>query len=161
MAMNEQALFQDVRRYLAMLHKRRAILVTCVLVSLLLAVLYNYTTRPIYQATAQILIDRDTPNVLMSKEIVDLVQSGSDYLPDPVSAPPRSQAGGGGRRGPQLQKSPEFLTGPLMSPWERIQRRFLGGAPAAAMDTDGMPLLPPCRCSRRLPVASDRRARGG
>jgi uncharacterized protein involved in exopolysaccharide biosynthesis len=64
---NEQALFQDVRRYLAILHKRRGIVATCVVTSLLLALLYNYTTRPIYQATAQILIDRDTPNITSSR----------------------------------------------------------------------------------------------
>ena len=68
--MNEQALLQDARRYLAMIHKRRGVVVTAVGVSLLVALLYNYTTRPIYQATAQILIDRDTPNVLPNKELV-------------------------------------------------------------------------------------------
>src|SRR5262249_28674123 len=78
--MNEQALLQDARRYLAMIHKRRAVVMTAVGVSLLVAVLYNYTTRPIYQATAQILIDRDTPNVLPNKEVVEIVQGGNDYI---------------------------------------------------------------------------------
>ena len=55
------------------------IIVTCLGVSLAVAVVYNYTLRPVYQATAQILIDRDTPNVLPNKELVDLVQGGSDY----------------------------------------------------------------------------------
>ena len=46
--MSEQAVMQDVRQYLAMLHKRRGIVITCLAVSLLVAVLYNYTTRPVY-----------------------------------------------------------------------------------------------------------------
>jgi len=52
---------------------------TCFGVSLALAVLYNYTTRPVYRATTQILIDRDTPDVLPNKELVELVQGGADY----------------------------------------------------------------------------------
>ena len=52
------------------------VVATCLALSLLIAILYNYTTRPIYQATAQILIDRDTPNVLPNKELVDMVQGG-------------------------------------------------------------------------------------
>ena len=76
--MSEQA-FQDARQYLAMLHKRRGIVLTCLGLSLAIAVLYNYTTRPVYQATTQILIDRDTPNVLPNKELVELVQGGMDY----------------------------------------------------------------------------------
>ena len=55
-----------------MLHKRRGVVLTCLGVSLAIAVLYNYTTRPVYEATTQILIDRDTPNVLPNKELVDL-----------------------------------------------------------------------------------------
>ena len=57
--MNEHEVLQDIRRYLAMVHKRRGIAITCLSVSLIVAVLYNYTTRPVYQAAAQILIDRD------------------------------------------------------------------------------------------------------
>src|SRR5688572_32614132 len=67
----EPAFIQDARRYLAVLHKRRAIVVTCLVVSLLFAVIYNYTTRPLYQASTQILIDRATPKVLPTKDLVD------------------------------------------------------------------------------------------
>jgi capsular exopolysaccharide synthesis family protein len=41
-----------------------------------------------------------------------------------------------------LQKSPEFQTGPLMTPWERFQRRFFGKAPATALDQNGLLLSP-------------------
>lgn len=124
-----------------MLHKRRAIVITCLAVSMLLAVLYNYTTRPVYQATTQILIDRDTPNVLPNKELVELVQGGSDYLQTqyqllrgrPLAERAVERLG--------LQKSPELATGPMMSPWERVQRLF-GRVPASIVDTNGIPLSP-------------------
>src|SRR5690349_5525495 len=61
----------DLRQYLPILHKRRGLIVTCLGVSLLTAFLYNYTTRPLYQATAQILIETKTPDVLPTKELVD------------------------------------------------------------------------------------------
>jgi capsular exopolysaccharide synthesis family protein len=157
--MSEQAFLQDARQYLAMVHKRRWVLVTCVGVSLLFAILYNYTARPVYQATAQILIDRDTPNVLPTKEIVDVAQAGGDFQTQLQLL-----------RGRELaervvssigfQKSPEVQTGPLMSPWERFQRRVLGRAPASVLDQNGLPLSPAIAAFRsRLsvgPVAGSR-----
>ena len=62
--MTDQDFLADARAYLAMLHKRRALVSTCVGVALLLATLYNYTTRPLYEASCQLLIDRDTANVV-------------------------------------------------------------------------------------------------
>ncbi len=139
--MSDQAVLQDARRYLAMLHKRRGIVVTCFGVSLLIAVVYNYTTRPVYQATTQILIDRETPNVLPNKELVDLVQGGADYYQT------QYQLLGGRTLAEKaverlgLQKSPELATGPMMSPWERVQRLF-GRVPRSTIDTNGIPLSP-------------------
>jgi len=56
-SLTDQPLVQDARRYLAVLHKRRGLLLTAVGLSLVVAVLHNYTTRPVYQATVQLLID--------------------------------------------------------------------------------------------------------
>ena len=56
-SLTDQPLIQDARRYLAVLHKRRGLLLTAVGLSLLVAVLHNYTTRPVYQATVQLLIE--------------------------------------------------------------------------------------------------------
>ena len=36
-----------------------------------MAVLHNYTTRPVYQATVQILIDKAQPKVLPDAQMVD------------------------------------------------------------------------------------------
>ena len=60
----------------------------------------------------------------------------------------------------QLQKSPEFQTGPLLSPWERFQRRLLRKGPASTVDSDGMPLSPAVAAFRSRvtvePVAGSR-----
>jgi capsular exopolysaccharide synthesis family protein len=71
--------FEEVREYLAMLHKRRALVATCLGVCLLVATVYNYTTRPVYEATAKLLIDREAPNVLPAKEVLQAGEGGSDY----------------------------------------------------------------------------------
>ena len=132
--MTEQAVLQDARRYMAMLHKRRGIVLTCLGVSLALAVLHNYTTRPVYQATTQILIDRDTPNVLPNKELVELVQGGMDYYQTQYQLlKGRSLAERAVER-LKLRTHPELATGPMMNPWERVRGffgrpRFRGGGP--------------------------------
>jgi succinoglycan biosynthesis transport protein ExoP len=140
--MNEQVVLQDARRYLAMIHKRRGILITCLALSLVVAILYNYTTRPVYQATAQVLIDRDTPNFLPNKELVDVVQAGADYYQTQYQLLRGRMLAEKVVERLGLQKSVEFQTGPLMTPWERVQRSILGKPPAAALDSDGIPLSP-------------------
>src|SRR5688572_16007891 len=135
----EPAFIQDARRYLAVLHKRRAIVVTCLVVSLLFAVIYNYTTRPLYQASTQILIDRATPKVLPTKDLVD--PGVQDFQTEYELLRSRTLAEKTIEK-LQLQKSAELMTGPLMSPLERFQRKFLGQAPPVNVDADGMPLSP-------------------
>lgn len=137
--MNEQ-LLHDARQYWAMIHKRRGIVATCVGLCLLVAVLYNYTTRPVYQATAQILIEPDMPKIL-PKEMAD-VDLGADYLQTEYQLlQGRTLAEKvAGRLGSRIAS--ELQQGPLMSPWERFERRFLGRAPRVAMDRDGVPLSP-------------------
>ncbi len=139
--MTEQAVLQDARRYLAMLHKRRGIIVTFLALSLAIAVLYNYTTRPVYQATTQILIDRDTPDVLPNKELVELVQGGMDYYQTQYQLLKSRALAERAVERLNLQAHPELATGPMMNPWERV-RRFFGLSPSAVVDPTGMPLSP-------------------
>lgn len=151
--MKEQNLREDVRRYLATLHKRRGIFVSCVLTSVLIAAAYNYTTRPLYQATAQILIDVKTPALLPGQPITDAdALSSGDLQTQYQLLASRALAEEVVQR-IELQKSAEFQTGPLMSPWERFQRRFLGRAPASTVNADGIPLPPAAAAFRsRLTV---------
>lgn len=135
----DQPLIQDVRRYLAIAHKRRGLLLTAVGVSLLVAVLHNYTTRPVYQATVQILIDKAQPKVLPGTQMVDPGQQ--DMQTEYELLRGRALAERVVER-LELNKNPELQTGPMMDPWERFQRTILRRAPAAAVDGEGMPLSP-------------------
>ena len=137
--MIESPFAQDARQALGVLHKRRAIVVTCLVVSLLVAVLYNYTTRPLYQATTQVLIDRAAPRVLPNKDTID--PGVQDFQTEYELIRGRAVAERIIEK-LSLQKTTELSTGPLMSPWERIQRRFLNKQPAAAIGSDGIPLSP-------------------
>ena len=136
----DQPLVQDVRRYLAVVHKRRGLLLTAVGLSLLVAVLYNYTTRPVYQATVQILIDKAQPKVLPGSQMVDPglqdMQTEYELLRGRALAERLVER-------LELQTSPELQTGPMMDPWERFQRKFLGRAPAVTVDRTA------CRSRRR------------
>lgn len=139
--MTEQAVLEDARRYFAMLHKRRGVVATCLGVSLALAVLYNYTSRPVYRATTQILIDRDTPDVLPNKELVDLVQGGMDYYQTQYQLLKGRSIAERAVERMRLQTHPELATGPMMNPWERV-RGFFGRPPSAVVDAGGLPLSP-------------------
>jgi uncharacterized protein involved in exopolysaccharide biosynthesis len=137
----EQAVLQDARRYWAMLHKRRGVVLTCLGVGLAMAVLYNYTTRPVYRATTQILIDRDTPDVLPNKELVELVQGGMEYYQTQYQLLKNRSLAERAVERLKLQRHSELATGPMMNPWERM-RRFFGRPPSAVVDTSGLPLSP-------------------
>jgi succinoglycan biosynthesis transport protein ExoP len=139
--LNERTLLQDARGYLAMLHKRRAIVITCLVVSFAVAIAYNYTTRPVYQATAQILIERDAPNILPNKDMVDVLQGGADYYQTQYQLLRGRTLAEVVVERQGLQKSAEFATGPMMNPWERFER-LMGRPPKATLDNDGMPLSP-------------------
>ncbi len=140
--MTEQTIFQDARRYLAMLHKRRALIVTCVVASLLIAFIYVYTTRPLYRATAQLLIERDMPKVLPTKDVIEVGQSAADYYQTQHQLLRGRTLAEKAVERISFQKSAEIQTGPLMSPIERLQVRFLGRVPRATVDSDGVKLSP-------------------
>src|SRR5262245_60189503 len=137
----ESQFVAELRHYLAIFHKRRALIITCLTVSMLAATLYNYTSRPVYQSTAQILVDRRAQSVLTST--VDRLEVSE--LTD--MAPQLELIRGQGMAQKvvetlQLHKTAEFQTGPMMSPWERFERKFLGKAPPFIIDSAGIPLSP-------------------
>ncbi len=131
----------ELRHYLAVFHKRRWLILTCLLVSLLAATLYNYTARPVYQATAQILIDRRVQSVLPTtadrleaSEISDMATQLELLRGRAVAEKVVERL--------ELQKATEFQQGPMMSPMERFERKFLGKAPPPMVDNAGLPLSP-------------------
>ena len=135
-------LFQDFRQHVAVLHKRRILILACPVASMLVATLYNYTTRPLYQANCQILIEHDIPNVLPTKEVMEFAPGGTDYYQTQYQLLKGRSLAEAVVQKLNLQHNSEFQTGPLMSPWERFQRRFLGRGANPPVGTDGMPLSP-------------------
>jgi capsular exopolysaccharide synthesis family protein len=135
----DSALLQDAGQYLALFQRRRALILTSVGTSLALATLYNYTTRPLYQASAQILIDRAMPKVLPVRELVDA--NVQDYQTEYQLLRGRALLERVVAK-LELQKSPELRTGPTLSPWERVQRRFRDAPQSAPPASDGISLSP-------------------
>ncbi len=137
--MAEPQFIEDGRRYVTVFHKRRALIITSLTVSMLVAVLYNYTTRPLYQASAQILIDRITPRVLPNANAVD--PGIQDLTTEYELLRGRMVAEKVVER-LALHKNAEMMKGPMLSPWERFSRRFLGKSEDPVIAGDGIPLSP-------------------
>jgi succinoglycan biosynthesis transport protein ExoP len=120
---------QQFRQHFAVLHRRRALVVTCLLVSLAAATMYNIVTRPVYQATTQILIERETPDVLPGKDLMN-IGKGADYLNTQFNLLRGRGLAEKVVERLSLQRSPDFASGPIMSPWERFQRTILRRSPS-------------------------------
>src|SRR5262249_19669479 len=125
---DQPQLITEFRHYLAVFHKRRALILTCLFVSILAATLYNYTARPVYQATAQILIDRRAQSILPSTAARREASEISDMATQLELLRGRAVAEKVVEK-LQLQKATEFQQGPMMSPMERLERKFIGKAP--------------------------------
>ena len=149
---------EELRKYLGVVHKRRGLVIACLTVSLVGATLYNYTTRPLYRATAQILVDRSAQSALGNAAQIEMaeltdVATQLELIRGRAMAEKVVEKLG-------LMKSLELQSGPLMSPWERFQRRFLGRVPTLPVDSAGIPLSPAAAAFRSRvrvePVAGSR-----
>src|SRR3954464_9680850 len=65
--------------YVRVVMKRRHIALTALVVVTLMALVYSFTATPVYEASAQLLIEADNPNVVNFKEVIDEAQSRQDY----------------------------------------------------------------------------------
>ena len=137
--MSDQHFLEELRQYLSMLQRRRALVLTCVGVSLLIAALYNSTARPLYQATAQLLIEPLMPSLLPGREPagepvgVDFFQTQYQLLRgrglvEKVIARE------------QLERSSEFEAGPLRSPLENLRQKLPVPARRSGTDASGAPV---------------------
>ncbi len=61
------------------LRKRRWIVIIVLFVGVVSVTLLTFHQTPIYQATARILIEKETPNILAFKEVLDLDTAAKDY----------------------------------------------------------------------------------
>jgi capsular exopolysaccharide synthesis family protein len=68
-----------LRDYLRIVVKRRHIALVAFVVVALVAVVYAFTTTPVYEGRVQLLIEADNPNVVSFKEVIDEEQNRQDY----------------------------------------------------------------------------------
>ncbi|MFA7166666.1 MAG: polysaccharide biosynthesis tyrosine autokinase [Desulfoplanes sp.] len=69
----------DIRDYLRTMFKYRWTIITCFLLVFVSVAIYTFTATPIYQASAQLIIEKDNPNILSIEEVLSVDSSGTDY----------------------------------------------------------------------------------
>lgn len=126
----DNSIISDIRRYLSVLHKRRGLIATCTAISLLAATLYNYTARPLYQATVLLLLEAGTPNLLGTQPGLDQ-RRGIAFLNTQFQILRGRALAEAVVAKLRLSSNAEFLAGPIITPWERLQRDVLGRRPEA------------------------------
>lgn len=67
--------------YVRVLHKRRWIALTAFFLVVGLVTLTTFTATPLYDASVQILIEKENPNILKIEEVYDQDKAGMDYYP--------------------------------------------------------------------------------
>ena len=69
----------NLQDYVRILRKRRWSILIILFVGVVGVTLLTFHQTPIYQATARILIEKETPNILAFKEVLDLDTTAKDY----------------------------------------------------------------------------------
>ena len=69
----------NVVDYVKVVYKRRWAAGTVFLITLIGTLVYTFTTAPVFEARARLLIETDDPNVLMFAKVIEEGQPGADY----------------------------------------------------------------------------------
>ncbi len=69
----------DLRDYLRILAKRKWIIITCFSIAALIGSIRAFTAIPVYLAKAQMVIERENPNLVSIQEVMSVDSAGSDY----------------------------------------------------------------------------------
>jgi polysaccharide biosynthesis transport protein len=77
---SEQGSEDHLWDYVAVVLRHRRFALAIFLTATSVATIRTLLTRPVYQATAQILIDRENPNVLTFKDVTEVNSQRDDYL---------------------------------------------------------------------------------
>ncbi|PID58119.1 hypothetical protein CSB45_05380 [candidate division KSB3 bacterium] len=75
-------MFQEevhLKDYLRILKKRQWVIITFFVVVVVSVTISSFLQKPVYKATARVLIEKDTPNVLSFKEVLSLDGADIDY----------------------------------------------------------------------------------
>ncbi len=77
--MNPTTQQPHLRDYLRVLHKRRWTVIAAFIMVVTVVTIATFTTTPVYRATAQLLIDRDDPNVVSIQEVLAVDAASMGY----------------------------------------------------------------------------------
>jgi len=69
----------DLRDYLRVLSKRRWIVFSIFMVTVLAVALHTFTATPIFKATSRLVIEKENPNLVSIQEVMAVDSTGTDY----------------------------------------------------------------------------------
>ena len=69
-----------IKDYLCILKKRIWVVISFLVIVLTIVVLITYTTRPVFEATSQIIIDNDKPNVVNFEDVLNPDNANEEYF---------------------------------------------------------------------------------
>ena len=69
----------DIRDYMRVIMKRKWNIITVFLIIVITVTIHAFTSTPIYEATARLIIDKENPNVVSIEEVMAVDASGTDY----------------------------------------------------------------------------------
>ena len=102
----------DLREYFRILIKRRWVIITLFMVTVLLAAVKTFTTTPIFQATAKIIIEKENPNLVSIEEVMAMDSTGTDYYQTQYKIIESRTVAREVIHRLDLEKSPEFVSQP-------------------------------------------------
>ena len=117
---------------------------------------YTFTATPIFEARAQLLIEKENANVVTFKEVVEQNQTDRRLLPDAVQHPAEPRAGAADDRRAEAVEAPAVRR----SRDDSVQREERLGAPSACVAAGSRPRRrPTTRPSADETAAQSRRDR--
>ena len=69
----------DLRDYLRVLRKRRWVIISIFMVTVLAVAVHTFTATPIYEASSRIVIEKENPNLVSIQEVMAVDSTGTDY----------------------------------------------------------------------------------
>ena len=102
----------DLRDYVRVFLKRRWVIITVFAVVVLFAAIKTFTATPVYQATAQIVIEKENPNLVSIEEVMAVDSTGTDYYQTQYKIIQSRSVAREVIRRLDLKNSPEFFPPP-------------------------------------------------
>ncbi len=123
-----------LRDYLRVLQKRRWTVIATFIILVTTVTIATFSARPIYQATTQLLIERDNPNVVSIQEVLAVDATSTDYYQTQYEILKSENLARRVVQQLHLERHPEFNpkpTKPVVEPQDvrekRLIRAFQGG----------------------------------